>query len=116
MKSEFQHLTGQTEWLSVVDVHEVELAQNVHCAPGGDGFPRHFHEEHFPDRTRPMADKALPIPSSSSTTTTGSVSFAEDPRAFYNKETATWRLEDDDGNELEYDQAKGAWIPLVRNR
>ena len=60
-----------------------------------------------------MADNALPTPSSSSNTTTGSVSFAEDPRAFYNKETGTWRLEDDDGNELEYDQTKSVWVPLV---
>lgn len=62
-----------------------------------------------------MADNALPTASSSSTATTVSVSFAEDPRAFYNKETGTWRLEDDDGNELEYDQGKGVWVPLVRN-
>jgi len=51
----------------------------------------------------------------SSTTTTGEIFSIEDPRAFYNKETGTWRLEDDDGNELEYDQSKGAWFPLVRS-
>lgn len=62
-----------------------------------------------------MADNPLPTAASSSTVATGSVSFAEDPRAFYNKETATWRLEDDDGNELEYDQVKGVWVPLVCN-
>jgi hypothetical protein len=61
-----------------------------------------------------MADNPLLTASSSSTTTTGGLSFAEDPRAFYNKETGTWRLEDDDGNEFEYDQVKGAWLPLVR--
>ncbi|KAF9650859.1 hypothetical protein BDM02DRAFT_3185018 [Thelephora ganbajun] len=61
-----------------------------------------------------MTDNPLPTASSSSTTTTGEISFAEDPRAFYDKETGTWRLEDDDGNEFEYDQAKGAWVPLVR--
>ena len=60
-----------------------------------------------------MADNPILAASSSSTTTVGELSFAEDPRAFYNKETGTWRLEDDDGNELEYDQTKGAWIPLV---
>jgi HIV Tat-specific factor 1 len=62
-----------------------------------------------------MADYALPVTSSSSTITTGELSFPQDPRAFYNKETGTWRLEDDDGNEFEYDQIKGAWVPLVRN-
>ena len=61
-----------------------------------------------------MADNPFPTASSSSTATTGGISFAEDPRAFYNKETGTWRLEDDDGNEFEYDQEKGVWIPLVR--
>ena len=66
-----------------------------------------------PDGTQPMADNPILAASSSSTTTVGELSFAEDPRAFYNKETGTWRLEDDDGNELEYDQTKGAWIPLV---
>lgn len=61
-----------------------------------------------------MTDNPFPTASSSSTTITGEISFAEDPRAFYNKETATWRLEDDDGDEFEYDQEKGAWVPLVR--
>ena len=61
-----------------------------------------------------MTDNPFPTASSSSTTTTGGVSFAEDPRAFYDKETGTWRLEDDDGNEFEYDQEKNAWVPLVR--
>ena len=61
-----------------------------------------------------MANNPFPTASSSSTATTGGISFAEDPRAFYNKETGTWRLEDDDGNEFEYDQEKGVWIPLVR--
>ena len=61
-----------------------------------------------------MADNPFPTASSSSTTTTGGISFAEDPRAFYNKGTGTWRLEDDDGNEFEYDQVKGVWVPLVR--
>ena len=68
--------------------------------------------KHFPEGTRPMADNSLPATSSSST---GGLSFAQDPRAFYNKETGTWRLEDDDGNEFEYDQPKGAWVPLVCN-
>jgi len=61
-----------------------------------------------------MADNPLLTASASLTTSTGEISFDEDPRAFYDKETATWRLEDDDGNEFEYDQAKGVWAPLVR--
>ena len=32
---------------------------------------------------------------------------------YYNKETATWRFEDDDGNEMEFDATKGSWVPVV---
>ncbi|KAF5386014.1 hypothetical protein D9615_002527 [Tricholomella constricta] len=39
--------------------------------------------------------------------------FADDPRIYFSKTANTWRLEQDDGTELEYDAAKGAWIPLV---
>lgn len=35
-------------------------------------------------------------------------------RVYFSKETNTWRLEQDDGTELEYDAAKGAWLPVVR--
>ena len=61
-----------------------------------------------------MADNPPLVASSSSTTTASQLSFAEDPRAFFDKEAGTWRLEDDDGNELEYDQTKHAWLPVVR--
>jgi hypothetical protein len=114
--ADFQRPPEKTRRLSVVNAYGVAVPWGFQCTyHGGGGYPRHFHKKHFPDGTQPMADNTLPTPSSSSTATTGSVSFAEDPRAFYDKETATWRLEDDDGNELEYDQAKAAWIPLVRN-
>jgi uncharacterized glyoxalase superfamily protein PhnB len=33
---------------------------------------------------------------------------------YYNKETATWRYETDDGAEMEFDAAKSAWVPVVR--
>ncbi|KAG6842079.1 hypothetical protein C0991_002733 [Blastosporella zonata] len=39
--------------------------------------------------------------------------FADDERIYFSKEANAWRLEQDDGPELEYDAAKGAWIPLV---
>lgn len=41
--------------------------------------------------------------------------FAADPRIHYDRASGTWRIEDDDGNESEYDPVKGAWIPLVSN-
>ncbi|KAH7914131.1 hypothetical protein BJ138DRAFT_1123787 [Hygrophoropsis aurantiaca] len=39
--------------------------------------------------------------------------FAADPRIHFSKESGTWRLEEEDGSELEYDSAKGKWVPLV---
>ncbi|TFK44678.1 hypothetical protein BDQ12DRAFT_641545 [Crucibulum laeve] len=39
--------------------------------------------------------------------------FADDPRVYFNKETDTWRFEQDDGTEMEYDATKGSWVPLV---
>lgn len=40
--------------------------------------------------------------------------FADDPRVHFDRQAGTWRFEDDDGNEMEYDAAKGAWVALVR--
>ncbi|KAF5317155.1 hypothetical protein D9611_003909 [Ephemerocybe angulata] len=39
--------------------------------------------------------------------------FADDPRVYFNKATDTWRLEQDDDTELEYDASKGAWVPVL---
>ena len=39
--------------------------------------------------------------------------FAEDPRIHFDRQSGTWRFEDDDGNEMEYDATKGAWVPVV---
>ncbi|KAI6113245.1 hypothetical protein EDD16DRAFT_1484363 [Pisolithus croceorrhizus] len=39
--------------------------------------------------------------------------FAEDDRIHFSKESGTWRLEQEDGTELEYDAAKGIWVPVV---
>ena len=44
--------------------------------------------KHSPDGTQPMADNHF-LTTSSPSTTTGGISFAEDPRAFYNEETGT---------------------------
>lgn len=40
--------------------------------------------------------------------------FADDPHVHFDRQAGAWRFEDDDGNELEYDAAKGAWVSLVR--
>lgn len=34
-------------------------------------------------------------------------------RVYFNKATDTWRFEQADGSELEYDATKGSWVPLV---
>ncbi|KAI0051899.1 hypothetical protein FA95DRAFT_1484447 [Auriscalpium vulgare] len=39
--------------------------------------------------------------------------FASDPRVHFDTQSATWRFEDDDGDEQEYDPVKGAWFPVV---
>ncbi|KAH9485373.1 Splicing factor U2AF-associated protein 2 [Psilocybe cubensis] len=39
--------------------------------------------------------------------------FADDPRIYFSKTANTWRFEQDDGTELEFDAGKNAWVPLV---
>ena len=39
--------------------------------------------------------------------------FANDPRVHFDQQAGAWRFEQDDGTELEYDAAKGAWVPVV---
>lgn len=58
----------------------------------------------------------VPPPSAAagSSTEAQAAAFADDHRIYYSKESNTWRFEDDDGTEMEYDAAKGTWVPLVR--
>lgn len=44
---------------------------------------------------------------------TQAAAFADDPRIHFDTQAQSWRFEDDDGNELEFDAAKGAWVPVV---
>ncbi|KAI0081898.1 hypothetical protein K474DRAFT_1655770 [Panus rudis PR-1116 ss-1] len=39
--------------------------------------------------------------------------FADDPRIHFDKTSGTWKFEDDDGTEMEYDTAKGSWVPVL---
>ncbi|RDX55173.1 hypothetical protein OH76DRAFT_872453 [Lentinus brumalis] len=39
--------------------------------------------------------------------------FADDPRVHFDQQAGAWRFEQDDGSELEYDAAKGAWVPVL---
>ncbi|KAF5393527.1 hypothetical protein D9757_000573 [Collybiopsis confluens] len=36
-----------------------------------------------------------------------------DSRVYLDKETNTWRYEEDDGSEMEFDATKGLWVPLI---
>lgn len=42
-----------------------------------------------------------------------SEAFATDPRIHFSTVTGRWTLEDDDGNEFEYDPVKTTWLPVV---
>ncbi|TFK54326.1 hypothetical protein OE88DRAFT_1654950 [Heliocybe sulcata] len=39
--------------------------------------------------------------------------FNADPNAYFDQESGTWRYENEDGSELEWDAKKRAWVPLV---
>ena len=61
-----------------------------------------------------MADTpSLPTAVAGSSAEAQAAAFAEDDRIHFDRTTGTWRLEDDDGNEMEYDGTKGGWVPVV---
>ncbi|KAJ3989117.1 hypothetical protein F5890DRAFT_1487944 [Lentinula detonsa] len=39
--------------------------------------------------------------------------FSTDQRVYFSKESNTWRYEEEDGAEMEFDAAKGLWVPLI---
>ncbi|KIM40155.1 hypothetical protein M413DRAFT_73499 [Hebeloma cylindrosporum] len=54
-----------------------------------------------------------PSPAAGSSAEVQAAAFADDPRIYFSKTSNTWRLEQDDGTELEYDATKSSWVPLV---
>lgn len=56
-----------------------------------------------------------PSAASGSTHEAQAAAFAEDPRVHFDKTEGTWRFEDDNGDEMEYDATKGVWVPVVRS-
>lgn len=56
---------------------------------------------------------ALPTAVAGSSAEAQAAAFSDDPRIHFDRASGTWRFEDDDDNEFEYDAAKGAWVPLV---
>ena len=56
---------------------------------------------------------AVHPPTAGSSAEAQAEAFASDPRIYFSKETNTWLFEDDNGQEMEYDTSKGAWVPVV---
>ncbi|KAF9531610.1 hypothetical protein CPB83DRAFT_848456 [Crepidotus variabilis] len=54
-----------------------------------------------------------PSPAAGSSADAQTAAFADDPRIYFSKESNTWRFEQDDGTELEFDSAKSIWTPVV---
>jgi HIV Tat-specific factor 1 len=65
----------------------------------------------------PIMSTQLPPPSAgtNSTLRDQAALFEADSRIHFSRESGTWRLENEDGSELEYDAAKGSWVDLVRS-
>ena len=62
------------------------------------------------------ATEDLPSAAIGSSQSEQAAAFAEDPRIHFDRQSGTWRIEDDNGDELEYDPVKGTWIPVVSAR
>jgi len=60
-----------------------------------------------------MSTEPPPFVGAGSSAEVQAAAFADDPRIYFSKTVNVWRLEQDDGTELEYDAAKGSWVPLV---
>ncbi|KAH9839417.1 uncharacterized protein C8Q71DRAFT_749414 [Rhodofomes roseus] len=56
---------------------------------------------------------APPTAAAGSSAAAQAAAFAEDPRVHFDRTSGTWHLEQDDGTELEYDAAKGAWVSAL---
>ncbi|KAF8973297.1 hypothetical protein BDZ97DRAFT_2070371 [Flammula alnicola] len=54
-----------------------------------------------------------PSPAAGSSAEVQAAAFADDPRIYFSKTSNTWRFEQEDGTELEYDPSKNSWAPLV---
>lgn len=39
--------------------------------------------------------------------------FSSDPRIHFNRQSNKWAFEADDGTEMEWDEGRGAWVPVV---
>ncbi|KAG1766945.1 hypothetical protein EDD22DRAFT_978300 [Suillus occidentalis] len=60
-----------------------------------------------------MSNDAPPSAAAGASTSAQAAAFANDDRIHFSRETETWRLENEDGTELEFDSVKGAWVPVL---
>lgn len=60
-----------------------------------------------------MSNDAPPSAAAGASASAQAAAFANDDRIHFSRETETWRLENEDGTELEFDSVKGAWVPVV---
>ncbi|KZT26838.1 hypothetical protein NEOLEDRAFT_1155547 [Neolentinus lepideus HHB14362 ss-1] len=58
--------------------------------------------------------RAPPALLSSTTPEQQAAAFDADPNAYFDKESGSWRYENEDGTELEWNVTKRAWVPVVR--
>ena len=64
--------------------------------------------------SQPTSTSTLPpTAAAGSSAAVQAAAFADDPRVHFDKQSGTWKFEDDDGNEMEYDATKGVWVPVV---
>ncbi|KAG1900612.1 uncharacterized protein F5891DRAFT_1032850 [Suillus fuscotomentosus] len=60
-----------------------------------------------------MSNDAPPSAAAGASASAQAAAFANDDRIHFSRETGTWRLENEDGTELEFDSAKGVWVPVL---
>lgn len=64
-----------------------------------------------------MADTTQAPPVASTSTlpppTQPSGDFTADPRVHFNQQSGKWAFEDDDGTEMEWEEQRGVWVPVV---
>ncbi|KAI0032248.1 hypothetical protein K488DRAFT_50289 [Vararia minispora EC-137] len=61
----------------------------------------------------PPLTQALPTAAAGSSVEAQAAAFQADDRIHFDRQSGTWRIEDDDGSELEYDNVNGKWVPVV---
>jgi HIV Tat-specific factor 1 len=68
----------------------------------------------YTSSAHPASSQILNMDASTITAMPSSVAdFDADPRIHFNTVSGNWEFEDDDGNEMQWDAPKRAWVPIV---